>query len=116
MNDEGGLNFATATHKTGDSLTLQLRRAGVAHSASVRLEGFPATPATDEYGLDPFARGVVITKVAGIAANQGFRPGDIVRAVNGRHVSTVAELAAALQASGWRITIDRGGREIDAEF
>ena len=72
--------------------------------------------AADEYGLDPFLRGVVLTKVSGIAASQGFRPGDIIRAVNGRRVSTVAELAAALQATEWRITLERGGREITADF
>lgn len=72
--------------------------------------------AADEYGLDPFAKGVVLTKVGGIAAQQGFRPGDIVRAVNGARTPTVSALIPALQATSWRITIDRAGREITATF
>ena len=140
VNDEGGLNFATATHKPGDVLTLQLRRAGATRSAQLRLETPPATPArdtrtlagrqplggatvmnlspaaADELGLDPFSRGVVLTKVAGIAAGQGFRPGDIIKAVNGQPTTTVGALAGALQASGWQITLERDGREVTASF
>ncbi|CAN5325987.1 DegQ family serine endoprotease [soil metagenome] len=140
VNDEGGLNFSTATHKPGDTLTLTLRRAGATRTAGVRLETPPATPAkdlrllqgrtplggatvinlspaaADEYGLDPFIKGVALTKVGGIAANQGFRPGDIIRAVNGQPVTSTSGLAAALQTDRWRITLERAGREINAEF
>ena len=140
VNDEGGLNFSTATHKPGDTLTLTLRRAGATRSAGLRLETPPATPArdlrllqgrtplggatvinlspaaADEYGLDPFVKGVALTKVGGIAANQGFRPGDIIRAVNGQPVTSTAALASALQTDRWRITLERAGREINAEF
>ncbi len=140
VNDEGGLNFSTATHKPGDTLTLTLRRAGATRTAGLRLETPPASPAkdlrllqgrtplggatvinlspaaADEFGLDPFTKGVALTKVAGIAANQGFRPGDIIRAVNGQPVTSTAALASALQTDRWRITLERGGREINAEF
>jgi Do/DeqQ family serine protease len=140
VNDEGGLNFSTATHKPGDTLTLQLRRSGASRTAALRLETPPASPArdtrtlqgrqplsgatvvnlspasADENGLDPFLRGVVLTKVSGIAANQGFKSGDIIRAVNGKPVSSVSDLAPTLQAERWRITVERGGREINASF
>jgi Do/DeqQ family serine protease len=140
VNDEGALNFSTATHKPGDTLTLQVRRAGATRPAVLRLEAPPATPprdtrtlqgrqplggatvinlspaAADEYGLDPFLRGVVVVKSDGIAANQGFRPGDIIRSVNGRATPTVASLAQALRDSSWRIVVERGGRQIVAEF
>ena len=72
--------------------------------------------AADEYGLDPFTRGVVIVRVSGIAANQGFRPGDIVKRVNGASVTSTAGLASALLSDRWRITLDRGGREVEATF
>ena len=40
----------------------------------------------------------------------GFRAGDMVRAVNGADVATVADLKTALErrADRWRVNIDRG--------
>ena len=141
VNDEASVNYAAATHQAGDSLALQVRGAGGAtRTVRVRLSNPPATPAKDErrlsgrqplagatvvslspaaadqYGADPFQQGVLITKVAGIAAQQGFRAGDVVTAVNGRAVTTSAGLAAALQAGRWSLTLQRGGREIQAQF
>jgi S1-C subfamily serine protease len=71
----------------------------------------------EEMGVDPFSSGVLLTKVGGIAAQAGFQRGDVIRAVNGREVSTTAELAAAVTgAGGWQIVIDRGGRTIVAQL
>ena len=140
VDDEAGLNFVAATHRPGDALALRLRRSGTVRTVSVRLETLPAAPARDErrlggreplmgasvvslspavadqYGLDAFTRGVLITEATGAAAAEGFRAGDVVRSVNGREVATTAELASAVQAESWSFVIDRGGRQIQANF
>jgi Do/DeqQ family serine protease len=140
VNDEGALNFSAATHRAGETVRLSVRHAGAARTVEVRLESPPASPArdertltgrqplagatvitlspaaADEYGLDPFAQGVVVTAVTGIAASQGFRPGDIIRSVNGEPVRSTAGLQGALQAGRWRITLERGGQTVTANF
>ena len=72
----------------------------------------------EEYGLDPMLTGVLIIKPGqNFAAQAGFQAGDIIREVNGRAVRSTTTLAAALQAGqGWRITVERGGRQITASF
>ena len=141
VNDEAGVDYAAATHRAGDALTLSVRHGGGALSdRRVRLASPPATPAADprrltgrqplggasvvslspatadQYGADAFQEGVLITAVSGIAASQGFRAGDVVTAVNGRRVSTTAGLASALEAARWTVTVLRDGREVQAQF
>ena len=52
------------------------------------------------------------------AAGVGLRPGDIIRQVNGKAISTTADLDALLKAGarGWRIAIQRGDQVITAQF
>jgi serine protease Do len=67
----------------------------------------------DQLELDPFDRGVVVTRVepGTIAARYGFRPGDIVRAVNESRTETVAQLTEALgSGQGWNMAVQRGER------
>jgi S1-C subfamily serine protease len=61
---------------------------------------------------------VVIVKAGqAYAAQAGFQAGDIIRQVNGQTIRSTASLAAALGgAQGWRITVERGGRQITASF
>ena len=61
---------------------------------------------------------VVVTNVGGYAQSVGLRPGDLVKALNGRRIGTTAELQSAVGASGgsWRITVNRRGRDITASF
>jgi len=140
VNDEGGLNYRVATHKAGETISLTIGLGARQRTLSVRLERPPGSdtrddrvltgreplagatvvtlsPAVaDEYGLNQDLSGVVVAKVGdGIALQQGFRPGDIIRGVNGRSITTTAGLAAALAApveGGWRLVIDRGGQRI----
>jgi S1-C subfamily serine protease len=74
--------------------------------------------AADEFGLDPFQRGVLIIKTGnGFAARLGFQAGDILRRVNGRPVSSVAEATEALGAGRvGSLSIERNGEEINARF
>ena len=122
--------------------SLKLRKGGADRTVSIRLQAPPASPprdqrtlsgrqplqgatvinlspaAADEFGLDPFQRGVLIIKIGnGFAARLGFQAGDILRKVNGRPVSTVAEAASALSTVGVAtLTIERNGEEINARF
>ena len=147
IDDDSALNYRIATHDLGDEVALTLRRAkGAEQTADVRLAAIPAEPARDEQtiagrnplegatvvnlspavadqlGLDPFAatHGVMITKIAGgLAANVGLRPGDLLREVNGRTLTTVSDLKAALTEQGtgvWSLVIVREGQVITAQF
>jgi S1-C subfamily serine protease len=73
-----------------------------------------------EQGVDPFSgSGVVVSKVeGGFAQSMGLQPGDFIRAINGRAITSTADVTAAVAApgSGWRLTIERGGRTISAQF
>ncbi len=144
VNDEGGLNYRVGTRKPGDSLTLAVRHAGAApREVSVRVEPPPGSPPPDtrtidgrnplggatlvnfspakasELGVDPFAgQGVLVTKVdQGFAQSIGLQPGDFIRELNGKKVSTTAEVAAIIQAGGhaWTVTIQRNGQLITAQ-
>jgi S1-C subfamily serine protease len=145
--DESGLNYHVATRRSGDAVALQVKRGHEApRTIQVHVEAPPATPArdeqtlsgrnplsgatvvnlspavADELGIDPFVAdgGVLVTKVgAGIAAEAGIRPGDLIREINGRKVRLVGDLRGVLSGGatdGWAITIQRGGQLITAQF
>ena len=71
----------------------------------------------EENGLDPFQKGsgIYVHSVSrrSIARNY-FRPGDIIRSVNGKQTKTVKELQSVLRDAGrsWDIELDRNGRTI----
>jgi S1-C subfamily serine protease len=75
------------------------------------------TPAlADEMQTDLSARGVVVVGVAGQsqAARFGFQTGDIIRAVNGQAIRSVAQLHGALaSADAWRMSIQRGDQTLE---
>ncbi len=142
VNDQAALNYLVATHRPGDVVVIQLRRNGAARTVRVSVDTPPAAPARDErtlagreplqgatvvnlspatadqYGLDPFLRGVLITASgSGVAAQAGFQPGDMVLGVNGRRIASVAQLADALaSAQSWQITLQRGDQQITTQF
>jgi S1-C subfamily serine protease len=142
VTDEGVLNYRVATHKPGETMSVQVRKGAGVRTLQVRLDAPPSSPAreertltgrqplagatvvnlspavAEEYGLDPMLTGVLIIKPGqNFAAQAGFQAGDIIREVNGRPVRSTTTLAATLQAGqGWRITLERGGRQITASF
>ena len=143
VNDEAFLNYRVGAHKAGDPITLSYRRKGAVLSGRAVAEPAPANPPRDEQALsgrhpfdgatvvnlspatalelggDPFAKGVMITDIKqGLAANAGFREGDVIQAINGQPVATVAQLKSALaQSPGrWRVLILRGGQQIQGNF
>jgi Do/DeqQ family serine protease len=127
VNDESTLNYRVVTRRSGDEVSLSIRREkGAVDSVRVRIEPPPAggaadttiitgrnplggatvstlSPATaEDMGLDPFAAkdGVLVTKVGeGFAANLGLQDGDIIRSVNGVTPHSVHELEAVLAAN-----------------
>jgi Do/DeqQ family serine protease len=93
------------------SATLVAREADAASGPTPSGEGEPAeklgmsvAPLTPkmaaEMDLPDAAKGVVVLEVdpSGVAAEAGFRPGDVVKKVNGREVKTVDELREAMAA------------------
>ena len=144
INDDAALTYRVATRRVGDSLNLEVRRGPASRALKVDLAAPPARPAPDarviaganplaganvvnvspasayEFGVDPFAaQGVLVTRVdRGYAQTIGLQPGDFIRDVNGRKVSTTAELQGALAtgAKTWTLGIQRAGRLITARF
>jgi len=141
--DAASVGYAFGTRRVGDTVSVGLRRAGKDQSVNVRAQAAPATPprdeqviggrnpltgatvvnlspaVADELGVDTFAKGVLVTRIAGgPAAVVGLQPGDIVRGINGRQIQTTADLVAATNraAAAWQVTIERGGQEITATF
>jgi Do/DeqQ family serine protease len=144
VNDEGAVTYQFGAQRVGESVPITVLRDNREQTLNIRAEAAPRTPAADEQtitgrnpfagakvvnlspavadelGVDPFAgQGVLITGVgAGFAQQAGFKPGDFIRAVNGREVRSVRELTAALaqNARAWRVTIERAGRRITGDF
>lgn len=67
-----------------------------------------------EIGMDAGSEGVVVLRVArnSPAAFVGFRPGDIVRGVNGTDVTGTKQLEkiTSRQSRRWQFLVERGGR------
>jgi serine protease Do len=74
----------------------------------------------EELGLLGLESGVVVTdvKAQSTADGVGLRPGDLIVALNGKDVSLVRDVEAAVKvpASAWRLTIQRGDRRITMMF
>lgn len=139
--DEKGLKFLAAIRNPGDKAQLNVLRGGKTQVIGVKVEPPPGATEADivllegqdvfngarvvelsprlaeENGLDPFQKGsgIYVYSVSrrSVAGNY-FRPGDIIRSINGRPTKTVKELKSVLGSSGksWDIELDRNGRTI----
>ena len=71
----------------------------------------------DELHLDSDTEGVVVTDLAdgGAAAGVGFQKGDIITSVNSQKIAKTSDLEKATrdQVRIWRITVVRGGQQIN---
>jgi serine protease Do len=134
------LNYRVTTHKPGDAPSFKVFSDGKERDVSVMLTAPPETmpravatiggrnPLTGakvenlspaaalDLNMDASATGVVIVSVAPgtPAAGYGFRPGDIVRGLNGSEINSVSDLTRGLAASQghWTLVVDRGGNRM----
>lgn len=144
VKDPSALKFRIATATMGEIIPVRIWRKGNLKALRLKLEPPPEKPArdetlldgsqplsgatvvnlspalADELGTDPFAQGVMVLDVqkGTSAARRGFRRGDVVRRINQREIEDVDRLTRVLRrgADEWRITIQRRGRELTAEF
>jgi Do/DeqQ family serine protease len=142
VRDEVGLRYQFATQRPGARVALEVLRNGRRMTLTATAEAPPGgapearvlngrhplsgsrvvtlTPATAEAsGLDPFATGVFIQALDrnGVAARLGFRPGDIIDAINGQPIRDAEGLDRALaQARAWVIGVERGGQRAEVRF
>ena len=139
--DIGALRFRIATAQMGSKAELTVLRKDRSTIAMLDIEPPPEEPArdesdldgrqplagatvvnlspavADEFGLSVLASGVIVTAVApGSAARRfGFRPLDKLEAVNGRPVTSVAQLRALLStpAPQWMLSVIRDGKQFN---
>ena len=139
--DEKGLKFLAAIRSPGEAAELVVLRGGKKRVVGVIVQPPPGATEADiflvegrnafsgarvvelsprlaeENGLDPFQKGsgiYVHSVVRGSIARNFFRPGDIIRSVNGVQTETIDKLQNALSgnSNSWDIEIERNGRVI----
>ena len=140
IEDPNAFDYRFATRPLGGTAQIDVMRAGKTVKLTVPLEVAPdigrneivltgrspfqgakvanISPAVaDELHLDSDAEGVVITDLAdgAAAAGVGFQKGDIITAVNGQKIAKTSDLEKATreQVRLWRITLMRGGQQIN---
>jgi Do/DeqQ family serine protease len=139
VNDPQSLNFRAATKGIGNAVNVTYVRKGETLTATLRLIKAPETTPRDTSTIDGrnplqgvtvanlspaladelqvgVTSGVMITELSrrSIAARLGFMPGDVVKEVNGRKITTVSSLKSALAGNEdeWEVTVDRNGRSL----
>jgi Do/DeqQ family serine protease len=140
IEDINAFDYRFATRPLGGTAQLDIQRNGKPSKLTVALETAPDTgrdeivitarspfqgakvanisPAVaDELRLDASTEGVVVTDLAddGTAASVGFQKGDIILAVNNKKIEKTSDLEKATRESArlWRITVIRGGQQIN---
>ncbi len=142
--DEAALRFRMTTLKQGSEAEFGILRRGMAAALAVAVELPPEIPPRDrrrlagphplagaaivnlspavieEFAFSGPEAGVLIADVApgSPARRHGFRPGDLLRRIDGQESDNTAETEALLEASRrpWRISIWRGGRSLTTVF
>jgi serine protease Do len=143
--DPSALRYRIATQPVGREVTLTVVRDGGAQNLKLRLAAPPEVPTrqltrlpgtsilggirianlspafAQELGAGLPERGVVVVDVPPQAplARAGYPlPGDIVESINGRRVSNVAEVSAALGPDGSQTLfgLNRGGQRVQCLF
>jgi len=139
VNDPQSLNFRVATKGVGNTANVTFLRDGQTRAAAVRLIKAPETAPRDITAIDgrnplqgakvanmspayaeelnvDVTSGVMITELdrRSMAARLGFRPGDVVKLINGRKITSVGTLKSALTDKGgdWDVSVERDGRTL----
>jgi Do/DeqQ family serine protease len=140
VEDPNAFDYRFATHPLGGASQIDVQRGGKPIKLTVPLETAPDTgrdeivlttrspfqgakvanisPAVaDELHLDADTEGVVVTEPGAdtTAANVGFQKGDVIRAVNNQKIAKTSDLEKATRETAriWRITLVRGGQQIN---
>ena len=143
VDDPNAFEYRFMTKPLGRTAQLGVLRAGKETRLTIALETAPETPRdevvirarspfagvkaanlspalADEMRLESSAEGVVIVDVAdgSLAQNFGFQRGDRVLSVNNERIQRTRDLerAAGQQNRMWRITIERGGKQVSVVF
>jgi serine protease Do len=140
VNDPEALRFRIATRAAGDTIEFMIWRRERARTVSFPVERPPEMPQreitelsgihplsgaavanlspalADELNVDLMARGVIIVQLRrGSTAHRfQFRPGDVVRSINGEEVGSVVVIKSLLakQVTLWRIVFERDGKNV----
>ncbi len=143
VDDVQALRFRIATRPIGESVKLKVVRRGKVRTLPFNLIAPPENPPRnltlitgrnpfsgitagnlspalgEELGIDDSVDGVVAVKInqRSTAARLGFRPHDIIRAINGERIERVIDLRRATSGSqpNWDVEIQRGDRTIQFE-
>src|SRR5271154_4341314 len=140
VDDPNAFDYRFATRPLGGTAEVDVQRAGKTIKLAVALETAPdsgrneivlttrspfqgakvanISPAVaDELHLDADIEGVVVTDLAGdgTAASLGFQKGDIILVVNNQKIARTSDLEKATREAAriWRITLVRGGQQIN---
>jgi Do/DeqQ family serine protease len=140
IEDPNAFDYRFATHPLGGTSQIDAQRAGKPVKLTVALEAAPDTgrneivlttrspfqgakvanisPAVaDELHLDADTEGVVVTELGddSTAATVGFQKGDVIQAVNNQKIGKTGDLEKATRDTArlWRITLLRGGQQIN---
>jgi Do/DeqQ family serine protease len=139
VDDPNAFEYRFMTRPLGRTAQLGVLRAGKETSLNIALEIAPETPRdevvirarspfagakvanlspalAEELRLEATSDGVVVVEVAdgSLAQNFGFQAGDRILSVNNERIRKTRDLerAAGQQSRLWRITIDRGGKQL----
>jgi Do/DeqQ family serine protease len=139
IEDPNAFDYRFATKPLGGAAQLGVLRGGREAKIPVALETAPDTrrdevvirtrspflgakvanlsPAlADELRIDSGKDGVAIVEIAdgSVAANVGFKAGDLIVSVNGERIASTQDLERATKNPKrlWRVTIQRGGQQI----
>ncbi len=142
INDEAGARFRFATRMIGEIANITVLRNGREQVLTVLAEVAPGSvdgakitvsgqnplrgaelvqlnPAFNEQnGLDPFIKGVLVTRVERRSAARyfGFRPGDRILSLGDEQVNTLIDLDRVLRerdgADDWPVEIERRGERV----
>jgi len=140
VDDPNAFDYRFATRPIGGTAQIDVQRGGKPIKLTIALETAPdggrnelvittrspfqgakistITPAVaDELHLDADTDGVVVTDIGdGTAAqNVGFQKGDIILSVNNQKIAKTADLEKVAKEAPrlWRITVVRGGQQIN---
>jgi Do/DeqQ family serine protease len=143
VEDPNAFDYRFATKPLGGSAQIGIQRGGKEARVTVALEPAPDVPRdemvinarspfvgakvanlspalAEELRIDTKSEGVAVIDVPtnSIAARYGFQRGDVIVSVNDRPIVKTRDLetAAAEGTRTWRVTIQRGGQRISAEF